>query len=257
MKRSSGPRKTANLSESVQQQLTMYALAAGAAGVGALELAQPAEAKIIYTPAHRVIRIHEKYELDLNHDGKIDFTISNSVSCATDMCFYALAQTPAAGNGMMGYLVNNYWLASAVKHGAGIGPHKTFIARSADLAGINYAAGPFSYVFGKWVNVRGRYLGLRFKIKGRTHYGWARLNVQVVGAPHPGITAVLTGYAYETIPGKAIIAGETKGPHDGEPTASLNTPTPEAATLGALAIGAPGLSIWRRKDSVGAIASSS
>jgi hypothetical protein len=36
MKRSSGPRKTADLSKSVHQQLSMYALAAGAAGVSAL-----------------------------------------------------------------------------------------------------------------------------------------------------------------------------------------------------------------------------
>src|SRR5580693_5813065 len=39
------------------------------------------------------------------------------------------------------------------------------------------------------------------------------------------ITATLTGYAYETIPGKAIIAGATKGPDDGEPSASFTTPT--------------------------------
>jgi hypothetical protein len=52
MKHSSGPRKTANLSESVHQQLNMYGVAAGAAGVGMLALAQPSEAKIVYTPAN-------------------------------------------------------------------------------------------------------------------------------------------------------------------------------------------------------------
>ena len=41
-------RKTAsNLSESVHKQLNMYAIAAGAAGVGLLALAQPSEAKIV------------------------------------------------------------------------------------------------------------------------------------------------------------------------------------------------------------------
>jgi len=35
------PRKTANLSESIHQQLSMYALAASAAGVGALCFAKP------------------------------------------------------------------------------------------------------------------------------------------------------------------------------------------------------------------------
>jgi hypothetical protein len=63
------------------------------------------------------------------------------------------------------------------------------------------------------------------------------------------ITAILTGFAYETIPGKAIIAGATKGPDDPEPVPSLNPLTPVAATLGAFAMGAPGLSIWRREES--------
>ena len=63
-------------------------------------------------------------------------------------------------------------------------------------------------------------------------------------------TTTVTGYAYETVPGKAIIAGATNGASEAEPTASLNTPAPEAATLGMLAVGAPGLSIWRREEAV-------
>jgi hypothetical protein len=241
-------RKTADLSVSLHRQLNMYALAAGAAGVGTLALAQPADAKIIYTPAHRVIKVHEKYLLDLNHDGKIDFTIANSASCATDECFSDLFQQPAVGNGVMGYTkATSYNSAWALKRGVRIGPRGQFLDRTTEMVGIR-SAYPFSYVFGKWVNVQGRYLGLRFKVKGQTHYGWARLSVQVVRPPHPSITATLTGYAYETIPDKPIIAGATKGPDDGEPT-SLNTPTPEPATLGALAMGAPGLSIWRRDES--------
>jgi len=43
------PRKPANFSHSVHHRLDMYALAASAAGVAALALAQPAEAKVIYT----------------------------------------------------------------------------------------------------------------------------------------------------------------------------------------------------------------
>jgi hypothetical protein len=68
----------------------------------------------------------------------------------------------------------------------------------------------------------------------------------------------LTGYAYETSPGKGIVAGQTKGMDDSnieQPDAVLTTPIPDSpqpATLGALAMGAPGLPIWRRKDSVAA-----
>jgi hypothetical protein len=66
------------------------------------------------------------------------------------------------------------------------------------------------------------------------------------------IKATLTGYAYESIPNKPIIAGRTKGPDEASfegPNAALTLPTREPATLAALAMGAPGLSIWRREES--------
>ena len=97
MPHSSRPTRTpANLSESIHQQLNMYALAAGAAGVGVLALAQPVEAKIVYTPAHRVIGPDSKYLLDLNHDGKTDFTIGNIYNCP-DSCVSIVVAKPANG----------------------------------------------------------------------------------------------------------------------------------------------------------------
>jgi len=32
---------------------------------------------------------------------------------------------------------------------------------------------------GPWKNLENRYLGLKFSIAGRTHYGWVRLSVKV------------------------------------------------------------------------------
>jgi hypothetical protein len=43
-----------------------------------LALAQPAEGRIVYHHAHRVIGPNGKYSLDLNHDGITDFTLSAS-----------------------------------------------------------------------------------------------------------------------------------------------------------------------------------
>ena len=78
MKRLSRPRRTAsNLSDSIHQQLNMYAVMASAAGVGMLALSQPAEAKIVYSPAHRLIESGQTVSLDLNHDGKADFSFEN------------------------------------------------------------------------------------------------------------------------------------------------------------------------------------
>jgi len=81
--------------------------------------------------------------------------------------------------------------------------------------------------------VKNRFVGIRFSIKGRFHYGWARVTVKT---QEKSFSATLTGYAYETVPGKGIIAGRTKGPDvvDSEP-----------ATLGHLARGASSPSDWR------------
>ena len=89
---------------------------------------------------------------------------------------------------------------------------------------------------GQWLYTQHRYLGLKFMIGGRIHYGWARLNVTLVAGT--GIQATLTGYAYETIPNKPIITGKTKGP---------DVVTLDPATLGRLAQGASGVSAWRVK----------
>ncbi len=252
MKRSSGPRKTANLSESIHQQLNMYALAASAAGVGVLALAQPCEAKIIYTKANHIIGLNQTYRLDLNHDGIADFVLTDFFST------FSMGMGFSAGslNVSPKRSANEVWAekphcrsevlcAAALPKGAKIGSKGSFrpdYPAGEVMASTTAEFGPHG---GSWFNIT-RYLGLKFVIKGKTHFGWARLAVKVQDFR---ITATLTGYAYETIPGKAIIAGATKGPDDGEPTASVSTFTPKPATLGALAMGAPGLSIWRREES--------
>jgi hypothetical protein len=246
MKRSSRPRRTASLSESIHHQLNMYALAASAAGVGALALAQPSEAKIVYTPAHRVIGVNSSYDLDLNHDGIADFIFSNTISCISGYCTYRLSLDGAvAANRVVGYYHGTQVFFSALKRGARIGPRAPFKRYFGSMVEVIRTAR--SHVVGPWANTKSRYLGVKFDIKGKTHYGWARFNVTVQKTK---IVPVLTGYAFETIPGKAIIAGATKGPDDGEPTASFNTHTPEPATLAKLALGAPTLAIWRREESV-------
>lgn len=88
MKRSSLPRKTANLPESIHQQLSMYVLAAG---VGALCLTQAAEAKVVYTPANvRIVPNAGLVRIDLNHDGIADFGLSNTFKTLSSETFAAL-----------------------------------------------------------------------------------------------------------------------------------------------------------------------
>jgi hypothetical protein len=205
------------------------------------------EAKIIYTSTHHVIREGDSYSLDLTGDGKTNLTFQNKhfSSCSTGGSCRS-SQSLSANVAASAQAVHNYFGAVAMKPGMWIGPKRAF------QGGLELMARFRGPDYGSWINVKNRYLGVKFKIKGQTHYGWARLSVQY--QPPSQITATLTGYAYETIPGKAIIAGATKGPDDGaQPVPATHTSsTPEPATLGMLALGAPGLSIWRREEPVAA-----
>jgi hypothetical protein len=201
----------------------MYTLAASAAGVGMLALAQPAEAKVIYTKTHEVIAGGEKYYLDLNHDKITDFTIVNfwTTHCP-DSCGQWLYLKPSAGNSEIGSVTNRGWhFARALSKGSAIGPKGHFLAGNGSMAAAFSTQGSV----GPWRNVTNRYLGLKFQIKGKTHYGWARLNVT---GGFGTMVATLTGYAYETIPKKRIFAGREHDADDG---------VDQPATLGRLALG--------------------
>jgi hypothetical protein len=56
----------------------------------------------------------------------------------------------------------------------------------------------------QWCDVTDKYLGLRFQILGATHYGWARLDVGDLPD-----TWILKDYAYNSVAGAPIMAGQT------------------------------------------------
>jgi hypothetical protein len=281
MKRSARTsRASSNLSDSVHRQLNVYALAASAAGVSLLALTQPAEGKIVYTAANVTLKDGQPFPLDLNRDGKVDFVLLQDFTVSIGgfaISSVAVCHHPFAGT--KGYICTSSstatnarnlvrapaggsMAAAALRAGAKIQNGGRFLGNgvAVGMGGVNFPT--FSNTTkatewgGPWVNggkgVKNRYLGLKFKIKGKFHFGWARLTVTTQTR---SFTTTLTGYAYETIPNKAIIAGKTKGLEeiDGQPApATLRAPVRRPATLGLLATGAPGLSVWRREESVAA-----
>jgi hypothetical protein len=170
---------------------------------------------------------------DASDDKVVDFNLANKYGCNSDYCYGRLSAIPAAGNGVegaKGFLSIPY--AYALKRGNRIGPKAPFSGQL--MASSNMGT------IGQWLNVTNRYLGLKFRIKGKVHYGWARLNVQVLG--NGVIKAVLTGYAYETIPNRPIIAGkrmnatETTGMGELAPPAAIGVSS-DRGSLGMLAMG--------------------
>jgi hypothetical protein len=74
-------RVPSQLSESLHKQLNAYALAASAAGVGVLAFAQPAEARIVYKPAHKHVFANSGvWAFDINGDGTPDFNFDTFAS---------------------------------------------------------------------------------------------------------------------------------------------------------------------------------
>jgi hypothetical protein len=262
-------------SAALQHRINAYALTATAAGVGFLALAPFADAKVVYTPAMvNLTGPHSFYQLDVNHDGVVDFSLSNAVTITTDQFFWQLLMGVPAGNSV----VANFFYhgfpnrAHALVSGSNIGPGAAFYKSRAMLASVYYGGGGLS-VHGDWIDVSNRYLGLKFQINGQTHFGWARLNVQI-NTTKLTVFSRITGYAYETTPNQAILAGQTHDdapvphaallpPHLGSnPSTGADAPhntrsnpldaaTVQSPTLAALALGVDGLALWRRDPEPG------
>jgi len=241
-------RPAARISASLERSLSAYAYAAAAAGVGLLALAPATEAKIVYTPANLSIPMNGgPVLLDVNHDGSADFSFSNVATNTRSSSAWDILRAGATGqnNGIWGRgnlsrRGQKSVFASALDAGFMVGPKESYFqSRGPWLMALRIGRGyPFSVSsnYGQWSYTRHRYLGLKFIVSGQVHYGWARVAVTL--DQNKEIVATLTGYAYETIPNKQIIAGKTKGP---------DVITWEPATLGRLAQGASGISAWREK----------
>lgn len=261
-------RRTA-VNSKLEKNLWVYAAVAGAAGVAFLA-AEPAEAKVVVTQTNTAIS--PSVALDLNHDGIVDFNLTKWTAGASIEAFSYLlvchepflpfshqclssTSQPNVANGVRGTSAG----ALALPFGAPIGPGQQFAGKNGRVTmGGRHVISSVSFHeqtwYGPWVadgaGVANRYLGLKFKIGGQFHFGWAR--VTVTTTTDHGFSAVLTGYAYETIPGKAIRAGATTDTTATlEPTTipSLQQQTNSRASLGMLSLGSMGLAIWRREDS--------
>jgi hypothetical protein len=201
------PREPIPLLTALERHLNMYALAASAAGVSMLALTQPAQARIVYTRANKRIpdcRLdsHLCVKLDLNHDGITDFSLYYGIYRGWGMKVDGFQQSRNEVWGT-GYSASALPSGVRVRADRRFGKSHFFMASCGTSSGYSCKKGA-----GHWYNVKNRYLGLKFVIKGKVHYGWARLSVGTKQHPYP----TLTGYAYETIPNKAIITGKTRGP---------------------------------------------
>ena len=267
-------RKSTTLNTNLNKALISYAAAACAAGGAILAEAMPAEGEIIYTPTNTPILVGSPVSLDLNHDGVMDFVLSNnggdharhpSCSVCTFGAHGSLKVSPQqAANAIWGVSSSVYKLTSnsqrrkrkqqkpnTVKEAAapvpwgvvvGNGPERSFQSQALPMDSSNsfyyFGGGGTVNSFGAWGKGRkftGPYLGFKFLIDGEIHYGWARVNVH---ANFLDLSATLTGYAYETVANRPILTGFTHGTVEASSDTSQQTQPPVAGSLGRLAAGA-------------------
>jgi hypothetical protein len=253
-------------SDHLSSQLSLYSFAAAAAGVSILALAIPAEGEVVITRKTIPIPLSlfgvVSVGISLANNGIDDFNFtlrSGNTARSTGALLSLRVNNEGDGRGVVGFSRTNTYsagfrYASALMRGAKIGPSENFVSSSSSRFGDRIEASyPPSHprgrrLFGKWGGTpKNRYVGVRFWIKGETHFGWIRLSVNT-DIPH-NMSATITGYAYETVPNKPIFAGTAeRSPVRSQADDSLHSPG--GPSLGMLASGVNGLPIWRRKENM-------
>ena len=173
----------------------------------------PCQARVVYTQTNQTITDGGSLTIDFNHDRTTDVTISESYDKSG--CFYdAVGAYPSAGDSIAsnkqsleGYWATAFVAGEPIWRGSSFAPGLAFLID--DFGGPGPGCSP-GYGNGYWGNNGPHYLGVAFVKNGGVHFAWALLDVTIsnVGRTR-SITTTLTGFAYQTIVGKQIAAGQT------------------------------------------------
>jgi hypothetical protein len=232
-------RAALQLKHSSEKRLLGYAALAATSGVGVLALVQPSEAEVVYTPTHVSFVHNTSTAIDINGDGITDFTVkirtappgigpTFSTRTSAAMLLYRAVKP--------GRIWGTNAAASALPAGVTVGPKGKFNPNDSFMGAVSAINSGAPNYGGPWAPPGGseqnRYVGVRFVINGAVHFGWIRFSVQIRPARKGSVTALMTGYAYETVPNKPIITGKTHGAD-----VSQKLPEKPGASLGQLALG--------------------
>jgi hypothetical protein len=251
-------------SSHLNRQIAQYSAAAAVAGVSLLALASPASGEVVFTKKTIHIPLAtdgslEPIKISMANNGIDNFNFTLS-STALSVYRFLLVGGSSLQDGLRvgtGPAFNVY--LGALRRGERIGPSNPSSLFNEGLVEESLSNGPNNRIFfGSWGgSPKNRYLGVRFPINGQLHYGWIRLTVTTNPDPHtPVMSATITGYAYETVPNKAISAGTAAMAASAaeKPTAEVQVPkniqNQSGPALGMLALGSQALALWRREDTL-------
>jgi len=195
-------------SQKLSKRLIQYgALSAAIAGVSS------ANGQIIWTDIPDVSRTNASYQLNLDGDGTVDYTILNYggalqfIAPASNYIFYTTSLAPygfqgfnnnaVLGIGPIGF--GSYKYPFALSSGAAISAGATAWLTGSSWQTMNWNG--CGYPNSQWCDVTDKYLGLRFKIGANTHYGWAKLDAG-------SASFTIKEYAYNSTPDAPINANQ-------------------------------------------------
>jgi hypothetical protein len=247
-------------SNHLNRQISLYSLAAAVAGVSMLALAEPASGEVVVTKKTIPIPVGPE-----SSPKPVYLSLANNG--IHDLSFQLFQDSFGPGRTLMVYAVNKQ--NDGVIMGGGWDPYaqalglNTKIGASASFFGyvglveLSASSGANKYCKGYWGanlahgdvgcgSTTNKYMGVRFLLNGKTHYGWVRLNVKTTSNPSgPELTASITEYAYESVANKTIKAGATTSTAE---VPAENTANQAGPSLGMLAAGAESMPLWRREE---------
>lgn len=195
-----------------------------------------ANGQVVYTDIvpDTVLNHHgDTYNIDLNHDGVVDFTIriGNAVYASNHVLAKFIAASAAKYNSIGGSTSGRYVYPAALNFGDMIGSDLTGLGNKLKWnAGTNQSAASWlqntqstnSYgSYGNWLNSTDQYMALRFLQGQSYYYGWLRMDSRV---SHDTVYAVLKDFAYQSIGDSSIAAGDTGSAVTGLHNVSNNLP---------------------------------
>jgi hypothetical protein len=205
-----------------------YALAAGAT----LACTAPSHAEVVFTPSNAtLLGTSGQLAIDLDNDGTADFTLI--IKNVRSFSGYSLVP----GLGVYGNK------RSAQIGASPFGGFARALPKGFQIAGGQHFQASASMESwwgqkGSWGNVVHRFLGLRFLIDGKVHYGW--IGFRKVNDNFVDFGAYLGGWAYESDPDTPIGAGNTEG-------AAQSTASVHPSSLEVLAKGHKGIEQRRQR----------
>lgn len=195
------------MKKDLQKKLNAYAAAAGT-----LAVAGAANAQVVYTDINPDTVLHDSliYNLDMDNNGQPELrfeTITYQLSSGT-VQIATVNVVGNANNAVLGSLYSSsYPLPFSMNNGDSISNTSTPWQNQTMNGGLQYLGGVYgTYSIGNWLGVNDKYMGVRFRIGTNTHYGWVRLSV----SPNAD-TITIKDYAYQTLPGVGITAGQLVG----------------------------------------------